>query len=68
VRRLAERRGVDGSATNCEDGSVEVVLEGRSEDVEALIAHCADGPERAEVSGVEVAEEEPVGESGFSTG
>ncbi len=57
-----------GSAVNRDDGSVEVVLEGRSDDVEALIAYCADGPERAEVSGLEVDEEEPLGEAGFSTG
>lgn len=67
VRRLAVDRGVSGSARNCEDGSVEVVLEGSREAVEALIAYCADGPERARVSRVEVSEEEPEGVSGFQT-
>ncbi len=68
VRRLAVQRGVAGSATNLGDGSVEVVLEGPAEAVEGLIAFCADGPDRAEVSGVEVEEEDPQGESGFHTG
>ena len=68
VRRVAEGRGVAGSATNLPDGSVEVVLEGPPRAVEELIAFCADGPERAEVSGVEVAEEEPEGLNGFRTG
>jgi acylphosphatase len=68
VRRIAEARGVAGTAINREDGSVEVVLEGPEDAVEELIAYCADGPERAEVSGVEVAEEEPEGLAGFRTG
>ena len=50
VRRVAEARGVAGTAVNRDDGSVEVVLEGDREAVDELIAYCADGPERAEVS------------------
>lgn len=65
VRRLAEPRGVAGGATNREDGSVEVVLEGSRDAVEELIAYCSDGPELAEVGGVEVTEEEPEGLQGF---
>jgi acylphosphatase len=68
VRRIAEARGVAGAATNCDNGSVEVVLEGDEDAVEELIAYCAAGPERAEVSGVEVTEEEPEGLEGFRTG
>lgn len=68
VRRVAQDRGVAGSAVNRADGSVEVVLEGERADVEAVIAYCAEGPERADVSAVEVDEEEPRGEAGFSTG
>lgn len=66
VRRLARERGVAGGAANLDDGSVEIVLEGPRDDVEALIAYCADGPDRAEVSGVAVDEEEPRGEAGFT--
>ena len=68
VRRIAVDRGVVGSATNCADGSVEVVLEGPRAAVEELIAYCAEGPEHARVSDVEIADEEPRGEAGFTTG
>lgn len=68
MRRIATGRGVAGSATNCADGSVEVVLEGACEEVEAVIAFCAEGPERAEVSAVEVEPEEPRGEARFTIG
>ena len=68
MRRIAIGRGVAGSAVNCADGSVEVVLEGPPAAVEELIAYCAEGPERARVSGVEVADEDPRGETGFTTG
>jgi acylphosphatase len=68
VRRIAEARAIAGSATNLPDGSVEVVLEGPRDDVEELIAYCSQGPERAEVSAVEVNEETPTGLDGFRTG
>lgn len=68
VRRVATGAGVAGSATNLPDGSVEVVLEGPREPIEGVISFCARGPDRAEVSAVEVAEEEPEGLSGFRTG
>jgi acylphosphatase len=67
VRRLATARGIAGSATNLGDGSVEVVLEGPRDAVGDLIAYCAEGPDHAEVSGVEVEEEEPQGIEGFDT-
>lgn len=67
VRRVAAERGVAGGAVNREDGSVEVVLEGRRDAVEELIAFCSDGPERARVSRLDVSEEEPEGLTGFET-
>jgi len=66
VRRLAERYGVTGSVANRWDGAVEAVFEGSSEAVERLVEFCREGPRGAHVEEVEVAEEEPVGESGFS--
>ncbi len=65
VRRLAAERGVAGSASNREDGAVEVVLEGSPKRVEELIAFCRLGPEYARVEAVDVADEEPEGLSGF---
>ncbi len=44
------------------------MLEGPRGAVEGLIAFCAEGPDHAEVSAVEVDEEEPRGESGFRMG
>jgi acylphosphatase len=67
VRRLATSLGLAGSATNRDDGSVEVVLEGPRDAVEDLIAYCAAGPDLADVSGIEVEDEEPRGIEGFDT-
>ena len=67
LERLAAERRVAGFARNCDDGSVEAVFEGRADAVEALIAYAAEGPRDAEVSHLDVTEEEPEGLSGFST-
>jgi acylphosphatase len=67
VRRRAEQLGVGGSATNRDDGTVEVVLEGAEEDVSVLVDLCRQGPGQAEVASVEVFEEEPEGLEGFRT-
>jgi acylphosphatase len=66
TRREAERRGVAGWAANRADGAVEAVFEGAAEDVEAMVEFVRGGPGHAEVSDVEVREEEPEGLSGFS--
>ena len=65
LRRLAEQRGVAGSAANREDGAVEAVFEGEPEAVEALVDLCRRGPSRARVDGVDVREEQPEGLQGF---
>ena len=67
LERLAAERGVAGFARNCDDGSVEAVFEGRANAVEELIAYAAEGPRDADVSHLDVTEEEPEGLSGFST-
>ena len=66
TRREAERRGVAGSARNTPDGTVEVVLEGEPDAVEAMLDFLRGGPGHASVSRLEVADEEPAGLSGFS--
>ena len=53
-RREAGRLGVSGSATNLDDGRVEVIAEGDESAVSALIEWCREGPPHAEVRGVEV--------------
>jgi acylphosphatase len=64
-REVADRLGVAGSVRNRADGSVEVLAEGPPQEVEALVAWCRSGPPAAEVTRVEVVEEEPEGLVGF---
>jgi len=65
VASRARARGVAGWVRNCGDGSVEAVFEGERDAVDALVAACGGGPRGADVSGVDVAEEEPEGLRGF---
>jgi acylphosphatase len=65
TREAAENEGVGGWAANRDDGTVEVVLEGASEAVESVIGYCRTGPMSADVTSVDVTEEEPEGLSGF---
>jgi acylphosphatase len=64
-RRVAEDRGVAGWVRNRQDLRVEAVFEGEPDPVEALVAWCREGPRGARVTGVEVLEEEPIGEVAF---
>ena len=65
-RREARRRDVNGWVSNRPDGSVEAVFEGAEDAVEEMVAWCRRGPAQASVRRVEVREEDPAGESGFS--
>lgn len=56
VERQAERDGVEGWARNRRDGSVEAVLAGPRDRVEATIDACRRGPRTALVEAVEVME------------
>ena len=62
----ARARGVAGWVRNRGDGTVEAVLEGSRDAVEALVAWCGDGPRGAAVDEVQVFEEEPEGLDGFA--
>ncbi len=64
-RREARTRGVNGWVRNSPDGSVEAVFEGGAKSVEAMIAWANRGPDLAEVTGLEVIEEAPQGETRF---
>jgi acylphosphatase len=68
VRRAAQAAGVAGWAANRPDGTVEVVFEGQEEAVERLVELCRAGPGHAEVSRLDVADEEPEGLRGFDVG
>jgi acylphosphatase len=65
IRRLADERGVGGTAVNRDDGTLEAVFEGEPEAVEALVELCRRGPARAEVERVEEFDEQIEGLQGF---
>ncbi len=56
MNQMARRLGVNGWVRNCADGSVEAVIAGQDELVEALTAWSRKGPENARVTHVEVHE------------
>jgi acylphosphatase len=68
VRRAAEAAGVAGWAANRPDGTVEAVFEGQDEAVERLVELCRAGPGHAEVSQLDVADEQPEGLTDFDVG
>ncbi|HHI01087.1 MAG: acylphosphatase [Thermococcus sp.] len=65
MQREARKLGVNGWVRNLPDGSVEAVVEGERERVEALIGWAHEGPPWARVTRVEVKWEPPKGEKGF---
>jgi acylphosphatase len=64
-RREADRIGVGGHASNLDDGRVEVIVEGEPDAVEAMIDWCRRGSDPANVTNIEVEEQEPQGEDRF---
>ena len=62
----ARRLGVTGWVRNRADGTVEALLDGPVDAVEALTHWARCGPRFADVSGVDVAEAEPGGSDGFT--
>ena len=64
-RREARSRRVSGWVCNNDDGTVEAVFEGDPDAVTTLVDWAHRGPAGAQVSRVEVTEEEPEGLSGF---
>ena len=65
TRREAQRRDVRGWAANRPDGSVEVLLEGRPADVDAVTDYCRRGPRGAVVAEIAVQRREPLSLRGF---
>lgn len=63
--RVARDEGVAGWVRNRSDGTVEAVFEGPIEAVARCVSWCRMGPPRADVTGIDVAEEAPEGLHGF---
>jgi acylphosphatase len=66
ARDRASSLGLAGWARNNPDGSLEAVFEGEQERVESMVEWCRRGPAHARVEDVQVAWEDPRGESGFT--
>ena len=64
-RREARSQQVAGWVRNNPDGTVEAVFEGAPDSVTTLVDWAHSGPAGAQVSRVEVVEEEPEGLGGF---
>lgn len=65
MRERAEAARVAGWVCNRSDGAVEAVLEGPEDAVEEVIRFARTGPSRADVTDVQVSEEDPEGLRGF---
>ena len=65
TREEAERREVAGWVKNRDDGTVEAVFEGEPDMVDHMVWFVRNGPGSADVSRVDVDEEEPEDLRGF---
>ncbi len=66
ARREASRHGVSGWVRNTPEGTVEAVFEGDPDAVSTMVDWAHAGPDRAQVSRVDVNEEVPEGLSDFA--
>ncbi|MBI4962320.1 MAG: acylphosphatase [Desulfomonile tiedjei] len=62
TRSMARQVGAGGWVRNLSDGSVEAVIEGGPDVVEAVISWCRTGPPAGRVDDLKVYEEPPTGE------
>ena len=65
MQHEAQRHGVTGWVRNRHDGSVEAVVQGESQAVDALIAWARHGPPSARVTDVQVSDTDPGEYAGF---
>lgn len=61
----ARARGIDGWVRNRVDGSVEAVVAGAPEAIDAIIACCREGPSAARVDDIAIDDAPPENLSGF---
>jgi acylphosphatase len=65
AQREAARLRVSGMARNLHDGRVEMAVEGPAAAVDAFLAWARIGPPRAQVTTIQIEEQEPLGTRGF---
>ena len=56
IQEKAEQLGLNGFIRNLDDGNVEVIIEGKDEAVNLMLDFCKQGPDHAEVRGIEHSE------------
>ena len=67
AQEQAEALGLSGWVRNCPDGSVEALACGTDDQVEAVVAWCRRGPQKAQVQEVQVSDiRDAVPAKGFS--
>ncbi len=65
VKDEAEKLGLKGHVRNLESGDVEVLLEGRDEDVNAMVTICKKGAPHSTIKSVDVQELNNIGFDDF---
>jgi acylphosphatase len=65
AKEVADSLGVKGFVRNRNDGSVYIEVEGETADLDRFVSWCRQGPPRAVVSNIEVADGTVVGFTGF---
>ena len=53
IKDKANELGLKGFARNLDDGRVEVIFEGRDENVDLMLATCREGPQHSDIKNVE---------------
>lgn len=65
IKEEAEKIGLKGHVRNLDSGDVEVLLEGKDEDVNTMIAICKKGAPHSQVKGVDIQELNNIGFDDF---
>ena len=58
VKDQAERIGISGFVMNEPDGTIFIVANGNSEQLDEFITYCKEGPEQADVKNIHIEEEQ----------
>ena len=62
TKQTADELGIKGWVKNMSDGTVETLAEGESRDLEIFIEWCKNGPANANVTGIDINNENATGE------